>query len=173
MTCIRPASPRQPMSASDRGCPWFTAPSGTRRARLNAARPGGLMVTGTATEVQRYHDQQEVPGSCPAKLRPRPWPIRVDGTFIWTPSHDQRPRYLSSVLLRSWAAIPVRPEPRWSARSEVRTNDLEGRRSVELPGGGHRDHGMWLRAEQRPLLIRCPDRSGTPVSSTLGLSVLC
>jgi hypothetical protein len=34
------------------------------------------------------------------------------------------------------AAIPVGPEPRfrWSARSEVRTNDLDGRRSVELPG---------------------------------------
>ena len=54
------------------------------------------------------------------------------------------------------AAIPVGPEPqsRWSARSEVRTNDLDGRRSVELLGDGHHGHGMWLVADLRMRLIR-------------------
>jgi len=42
----------------------------------------------------------------------------------------------------------------------VRTNDLDGRRSVELPGDGHHGHGMWLSAEQRPLLIRRSVRRG-------------
>ncbi len=30
----------------------------------------------------------------------------VDGTFVWTPSHDQRPRSLSTALLRSWLRSP-------------------------------------------------------------------
>jgi hypothetical protein len=38
---------------------------------------------------------------------------------------------------------PFRPAPRWGACSEVRTNDLDGRRSVELPGDGHHGHVMW------------------------------
>jgi len=42
----------------------------------------------------------------------------------------------------------------WMRRSEVRTNDLDGRRSVEPPADGHYSHGMWLSAEQRPSLIR-------------------
>ena len=81
----------------------------------------------------------------------------VDGTFIWIPSHDQRPRSLSTVLRRSWLRSLVGREPkstRWSARSEVRTNDLDGRRSVEVPGDGHHGHGMWLIADLRTRLIR-------------------
>jgi hypothetical protein len=37
------------------------------------------------------------------------------------------------------ATIPVDPEPRsgWSARSEARTNGLDGRRSLILPVGSH------------------------------------
>src|SRR5690242_900684 len=60
----------------------------------------------------------------------------VYGAFIWTSSHDQRLRSLSSALLRSWLRSPVGPEPpsTWSARSEVRTNDLDGHLSVELLG---------------------------------------
>ncbi len=82
----------------------------------------------------------------------------VDGTFIWTPSHDQRPRSLSIALLRSWlrslSARNRSPSIRWSARSEVRTNDLDGWRSVELPGDGDHGHGMWLIADLRTRLIR-------------------
>jgi hypothetical protein len=50
------------------------------------------------------------------------------------------------------ATIPADPEPRsgWSARSQARTNDLDGRRSLilpadshqELPGDGHHGRGM-------------------------------
>jgi hypothetical protein len=41
-----------------------------------------------------------------------------------------------------------------AARNAARTNDLDCRRSVELPGDGYHGHGMWLSAEQRPLPIR-------------------
>lgn len=69
-------------------------------------------------------------------------PIRasVDGTFIWTASHDQRQCSLSTV---SFAGVIVAgPEPRssWSAHSEARTNDLDGGENVgdqlDLPAGG-------------------------------------
>ncbi len=80
----------------------------------------------------------------------------VGGTFICTPSHDQRPRSLSTALLSLVAAIPVGPESqsRWSARSEMRTNDLDRRRSVEVPGDGHQGRGRWLIADLRTRLIR-------------------
>jgi hypothetical protein len=48
---------------------------------------------------------------------------------------------------------------------EVRTNDLDGRRTVELLGDGHRGHGMWLIADLRTRLIR---RSASVGSSGAG-----
>src|SRR5262245_183610 len=95
-----------------------------------------------------------VPGLTRAKNRPRiGWHEIVDGAFIWTSSHDQRLRPLATALLRSWLRSPVGPEPQstWSARSEVRTNDLDGQRNcLETQYG----HGVWLSAGQRPRLIR-------------------
>jgi hypothetical protein len=78
-----------------------------------------------------------------------PSPLVVEGTFIWTPSHDQRRRSLSTAS-SFVAPIPVGSEPqsRRSVRREVRTNDLGGRRSVELPGDSHQCHGVWLSTEQ-------------------------
>src|ERR1039457_6426318 len=67
----------------------------------------------------------------------------VDGTFIWTASHDQRQCSLSTVSFAD--AIVVGPEPRssWSAHSEARTNDLDGGEKVgdqlDLPAGGCED----------------------------------
>jgi hypothetical protein len=67
-------------------------------------------------------------------------PVRVkavvDGTFIWTPSHDQRPRSLSTALPRLWLRSLSARNWWWSVRSEGRTNGLDGRRSVDLPGRG-------------------------------------
>jgi hypothetical protein len=83
------------------------------------------------------------------------WQAGVDGTFICTPSHDQRPRSLSTALLRSWLrSLSARNRSPGGARSEVRTNDLDGRRTVELLGDGHRGHGMWLITDLRTRLIR-------------------
>src|SRR5690242_5354678 len=68
----------------------------------------------------------------------------VYGAFIWTSSHDQRLRSLSNALLRSWLRSPVGPEPpsTWSARSEVRTNDLDGHWSAELLGDPSRSRSV-------------------------------
>jgi hypothetical protein len=76
------------------------------------------------------------------------------------------------------ATIPADPEPRsgWSARSEARTNDLDGRRSLILPAGSHQElpgdgdhgHGMWLRAELQRLLIRCYALFTMQVSAGVG-----
>jgi hypothetical protein len=78
----------------------------------------------------------------------------VDGTFICIPSHDQRPRSLSTALLRSWLrSLSARNRSPGGARSEVRTNDLDGRRTVELLGDGHRGPGMWLITDLRTRLI--------------------
>lgn len=62
----------------------------------------------------------------------------VDGTFIWTASHDQRQCSLSTVSFA--AAIVVGPEPRssWSTHSEARTNDLDGK-AQRWPPIQHRD----------------------------------
>jgi hypothetical protein len=46
----------------------------------------------------------------------------VDGTFIWIPSHDQRPHSLSTALLRSWLpSLPAWDRGSGGARSEVST----------------------------------------------------
>src|SRR5258707_5866489 len=55
----------------------------------------------------------------------------VDGTFIWTPSHDQRPCSFSTALLRGRDPWRREPRSRWSACSEARTNNLDGRRSSD------------------------------------------
>jgi hypothetical protein len=68
----------------------------------------------------------------------------VDGTFIWTPRHDQRPCSLSTALLHGCG--PCRPGAavhRWRPSGPA--------------GDGDHDHGMWLDSELRPRLIR---RSG-------------
>jgi hypothetical protein len=89
----------------------------------------------------------------------------VDGTFIWTPSHDQRPRSLSTARLRSWLQSFLSAAWHVKRRSQESTNDLDGRRSVELLGEkSHNGHGKWLSADQRPSLTalsarmsaRCP-----------------
>jgi hypothetical protein len=96
-----------------------------------------------------------------AFLRGLPRPERsvrtsaVDGTFIWTPSHDQRPRSLSTALPFVRCCDPCWPgTARWSARSDVRTNDVDGRRSVELPGLGQLRHATSLRAWVPVLAVR-------------------
>ena len=73
---------------------------------------------------QRERSAERKPGGQPGHQG-------VDGTFIWTPSHDQRPCSFSTALLRG--RDPCRPEPRsrWSACSEARTSNLDGRRSSD------------------------------------------
>src|ERR1019366_9619134 len=82
----------------------------------------------------------------------------VDGTFIWTASHDQR--QCSSCTVFFTVAIAVCPQPRstWSARSEARTNDLDGGQNVGgqlgLPAGG-REEGAAITEGDRTPLSRC------------------
>ncbi len=77
----------------------------------------------------------------------------VDGTFIWTASHDQWQCSLSTVSFA--AAIVIGPEPRssWSARSEARTNDLDGGENfgdqLDLPAGGCEDGAVAITEDDR------------------------
>jgi hypothetical protein len=67
---------------------------------------------------------------------------------------------LSAALLRSWLrSLSARNRGPGGAPA---ANDLDGRRSVELPGDGHHGHGMWLSAELRPSLIRRSTRMTAP-----------
>src|ERR1017187_3514010 len=79
---------------------------------------------------------------------------RVDGTFIWTPNHDQRPRSFATAVRRGYNRC--RPGAAGGVecpKRRVWTNDLDGRRSLTLPAGNDQElpgdsphgHGMWLR----------------------------
>jgi hypothetical protein len=84
----------------------------------------------------------------------------VDGTFIWTASHDQRQGSLSTVSFA--AAIVVGPEPRssWSAHSKARTNDLDGGENVgdqlDLPAGGCEDGALAITEGDRTPRVAAP-----------------
>ena len=118
----------------------------------------------------------------------------VDGTFIWTASHDQRQCSLSTVSFA--AAIVDGPEPRfsWSARSEARTNDLDGGENVgdqlDLPAGGCEDGAVAITEGDRtpraaaPLfraslptlcISSCPSARwrGTQINAVMAPSLLC
>src|SRR5450755_3962574 len=78
----------------------------------------------------------------------------VDGTFIWTASHDQR--QCSSCTIFFTVAIAVCPQPRstWSARSEARSNDLDGGQNVGgqlgLPAGGREEAAAVTEGDRTP-----------------------
>jgi len=84
----------------------------------------------------------------------------VDGTFIWTASHDQRQCSLSTVSFAG--AIVAGPEPRssWSAHSEARTNDLYGGENVgdqlDLPAGGCEDDAVAITEGNRTPRVAAP-----------------
>jgi hypothetical protein len=78
----------------------------------------------------------------------------VDGTFIWTRSHDQR--RCSSSTVSFAVAIAVGPEQRsikWSARSEARTSDLDGGENVggqlDQPAGSCEDSAVAITEGDR------------------------
>jgi hypothetical protein len=91
---------------------------------------------------------------------PSPTSPVVDGTFIWTASHDQWQCSLSTVSFP--AAIVLGPEPRssWSAHSEARTNDLDGGENVgdqlDLPAGGCEDGAVAITEGDRTLRAAAP-----------------
>ena len=103
---------------------------------------------------------RQFPAAAMTQERPVGPRTAVDGTFIWTASHDQRQCSLSTVSFA--AAIVVGPEPRssWSAHSEARTKDLDGGENVgdqlDLPAGGCEDGAVAITEGDRTPRVAAP-----------------